>query len=334
MEADTRLLAKYPFIKEANEFLKRLNIKTDDLTKPEYQPIIKRALLRVTEAITKLQVTPGSNVEIEVLSFPVSIMLIAATENPFVVRRYALAESQRAYANLKNESNQTLEHITREFWSEAEAHIATPNYQLKYPIYLRNSVAMKHEKWKLANRVVSEGLVYVTRDEFCRLLSEEIRRRIEARTNNIGKVSTPFKEEVKTIIDAMEKHLPPSFKAPESVETEAFPPCIRNLYNAVANGKHLGHSERFALTSFLARVNMPVDQIVTLFSHLSDFNESKTRYQVEHIAGKTGAKTVYKPPNCRKLKTQGICKNPDELCKKTYHPLSYYERKLGLIQKK
>lgn len=334
MGTDTKLLAKYPFIKEANEFLKRLDIKTNDLAKPEYQPIIKRALLRVTEAITKLQITPGSNVEVEVLSFPVSIMLIAATGNPFVVRRYALAESQRAYANLKNENNQTLEQIAKEFWSKADVNIAMPSYQLKYPIFLKNSVAMKHEKWKLANRVVSKGLVYVTRDEFCRLLSEEIRRHIETKTNSLGKVSTPFKEEVKTIIETMEKHLPPSFKAPESVETGAFPPCIRNLYNAAANGKHLGHAERFTLTSFLARVNMPVDQIVTLFSHFSDFNESLTRYQVEHIAGQTGAKTVYKPPNCRKLKTLGICKNPDELCKKTYHPLSYYERKLNLIQKK
>jgi len=54
----------------------------------------------------------------------------------------------------------------------------------------------------------------------------------------------------------------------------------------------------------------------------------ETRYQIEHILGKTGAKP-YKPPGCDKLKTYGLCpsKEIDEICKRSFHPTNYYRWK-------
>lgn len=326
--SDIRLLAKYPFLKEAGELIKQFGIGIEDLAKPEHRPIVERALSRVIEAITKLSVTVGPSPEVEVLSFPVSIILVAATGNQAVAKRYALAEAQATYANLRGEDDRTLERVAKELLGEANVCVAPEGCRLRYPAFLRNAVTMKHEKWKLVNRTVSDGWVLVTREELYRLLSEEVRRRVELRIGEAGKVGVSFDNEVAAIARAAEALQPKEFQLPKGVKVEAFPPCILHLYNAAVSGQHLSHAERFTLTSFLVKANMPIDQIVSVFSRFPDFNEALTRYQVEHIAGKTGAKVAYKPPSCRKLKTLGICRNPDELCRSVYSPLSYYERKL------
>jgi DNA primase large subunit len=75
---------------------------------------------------------------------------------------------------------------------------------------------------------------------------------------------------------------------------------------------------------------MPIENVIELFKNFSDFNERMTRYQVEHIAGERGSRTRYIPPKCDTLKTHGVCANPDTLCQKIRHPLSYYKKKLSL----
>ena len=92
--------------------------------------------------------------------------------------------------------------------------------------------------------------------------------------------------------------------------------------------------ERFALTSFLVNIGMPLDQMVSFYTDVTDFDESLTRYQIEHIAGMKGNRTKYTPPTCNTLRTHGVCRNPDSICKKISHPLSYYRRKVWSIQKR
>jgi DNA primase large subunit len=114
---------------------------------------------------------------------------------------------------------------------------------------------------------------------------------------------------------------------PETVSEQAFPPCVQALYQAFTSGRHLSHIGRFTLTSFLVNVGMSSEKVIELFRNFSDFNERMTRYQVEHIAGERGSRTQYKPPKCDTLKTHGVCVNPDECCRRIYHPLGYYQRK-------
>jgi DNA primase large subunit len=92
--------------------------------------------------------------------------------------------------------------------------------------------------------------------------------------------------------------------------------------------------ERFGLTSFLVNVGMPIDEIVKLYVSVTDFDESLTRYQIEHIAGLRGTRTKYTPPTCATLRTHGICRNINDICKTIVHPLSYYRKKVLQIQKK
>ena len=116
------------------------------------------------------------------------------------------------------------------------------------------------------------------------------------------------------------------------LEPEHFPPCIVHILSNAQGGINLAHSARFALTSFLLNIGMSVDQVVMLFNVSPDFNEEKTRYQVEHIAGSTG--TTYKPPSCSTLITYGNCYGKDQLCRTINHPLNYYKQKKRVYGKK
>ena len=48
-------LAKYPFLKETTEYVKRLDLKIEDLTNPEFAKVLERAEERVEKAIQKMQ---------------------------------------------------------------------------------------------------------------------------------------------------------------------------------------------------------------------------------------------------------------------------------------
>ena len=115
---------------------------------------------------------------------------------------------------------------------------------------------------------------------------------------------------------------------PKVIVQAAFPPCINALYQSFSSGRHLSHIGRFTLTSFLITIGMPSEKVVELFRGFSDYSERLTRYQVEHIAGERGSRTGYKPPKCDTLKTHGVCINPDDLCRRIYHPSNYYRMKV------
>jgi len=327
-------LAKYPFLKEAAEYVKTLDIKIEDLTSPEFSKIIERAKERVEEAILYAIVTRKiQNEEIEILSFPTAIMLSAATENPFIKRRYALAEAKQAYNDLKLEPKEKILAIAKNFqWKIApvNAEEAPQPYEFKlhFTDYLKNTANLRDKKWKLVNRLLAHGNVYLTKTETARLLSEEVRRHIEKRLE-IGELpKLPQKiasiaETLKTL--TLEKVTKSEIEGiPKNIRKEAFPPCIAALYEAAQRGRHLSHIARFTLTAFLVNIGMPTENIIDLFRASSDFNERLTRYQVEHIAGERGSRTRYKPPKCQTLKTHGICTAPNELCQKISHPLKYY----------
>ena len=56
------------------------------------------------------------------------------------------------------------------------------------------------------------------------------------------------------------------------------------------------------------------------------------RHQIEHIAGLKGNRTRYTPPTCATLRTHGVCRDMDKICRTVVHPLSYYRKKARRIQ--
>lgn len=181
------------------------------------------------------------------------------------------------------------------------------------------------------------GNIYLTREEAGRLLQEEVQRQVQER------LSQPMRLELAGILEQrtnrlrelldIRKKTVKSYEMPKEIVIGAFPSCIKVLYDNASSGKHLSHMGRFALASFLLNVGFSAEKIIELFTEASDFDERMTKYQVEHIAGMRGAGTKYSSPNCSTLKTHGLCRSPDEICKAIRHPLSYYRRKLGMTRR-
>jgi len=85
-------------------------------------------------------------------------------------------------------------------------------------------------------------------------------------------------------------------------------------------GVNLAHPSRFFITTFLSSLNQDPEAVMRLFATAPDFKEAYTRYQVEHITGKTSS-TQYSPPKCDTLVSSGVCPGPNALCRQIRHRL-------------
>ena len=212
-----------------------------------------------------------------------------------------------------------------------EPGIPLDYYSVGIADYLRNITHLRDQKWKLVNRLIANGRVYLNQQDVSRLLQEEVQRRIETRLD--AKESPEFPQQITEIAEkanvlAKEKIGESEIEGfPKEVSQSAFPPCIVALYDAASHGRHLSHTGRFTLTSFLVTIGMSTEKVAEVFKTSSDYNMRLTRYQVEHIAGSKGSGTKYTPPSCSTLQTHGVCTNSDQLCRRVHHPLNYYLRK-------
>jgi DNA primase large subunit len=263
-------------------------------------------------------------------------MLVAAIDDSYLKKRYALLEAKRVSETLKEEPIDTVMKIAAFFkWKIKPQKDA---FTLHFTDYLRNAAVFHEKEWKLVNRKLTNGEVTLTKNEATRLLEEEVKKHIEKRLQTQD-VALPDAlavrvERLKQML-ALKKGKLKTEEMPKQIVIAAFPPCIKALYTAIQSGHHLSHIGRFTLTTFLVNIGMTPEETIALYQSLSDYNERLTRYQVEHIAGARGSGTKYIPPRCDTLRTHGVCIEPDELCKSRYpvrHPLGYYRRKLRRVQ--
>lgn len=254
-----------------------------------------------------------------------------------------MAEAKRAYELLKREQpEKTMRVAVENFKWKAKAAdfwIGENYYQfgLHFTNYVRNIINMRENKWKLVNRALADGYVFLTHEELARLLQEEVYRRI---LEKISSGTSTVPDGLKARVERVQQLIASRAAAfsveevPKMLVAAAMPPCIKNLYDRLFAGKHIPHMGRFTLTSFLINAGASEEEVFRILTALSDFNERVTRYQIEHIAGRRGSKTKYNPPKCTTLKTHGICYMPDQLCKTITHPSMYYKVKLRSIMRK
>ncbi|MEM3041422.1 MAG: DNA primase large subunit PriL [Nitrososphaerota archaeon] len=346
MVLTTSDLAKYPFVPAAAEEVKRRDLKIENLMNPDYREILDRAEERIEDALKsnppRVSYRPHQE-DIEILSFPVAVVLAAASVNDYIKRRYALAEAARAADLLAEEKEDAkIVEVAKAFnWKlrmpkESFGHIKF-DFAVHFTDFLRNTESFHAKEWKLVNRPVVRGDVYLGRRDVARLLQEEVRRRIEVRlASDVRSIlQPPILERVDRLKQIYARQISEKRfeELPKELVNEAFPPCVRQLYDAAKSGRHISHVGRFTLTTFLLHAGMEPDKVVELFHSSSDFNERLTRYQVEHIGGSRGSRTRYNPPKCETLQTHGVCPGVDDLCRNVRHPLNYYRRRLRMLKK-
>jgi DNA primase large subunit len=315
-------LAKYPFVNEASDYVRDLGFSIEEVATPDLAPVLERAESRLEQALSKGRVTSSGldNENAEILSFPVTNLILSLTGEERAQRRFALAESKRAYELLRHEPSEKLAYIaeTTFGWKIRKIDIRLErkfyDFGLAVEDYLRNSIRLREARWKLSNRVLHHGMVYLTTDETARLMEEEVRNRILERiSRRPGIVPGQLLPTVEKTRGLITKWLgvPVKYELPQVPVAEAMPPCILHAMDSLAEGKNVQHMGRFALATFLLNIGTREEEVVKMFKPANDFSERMTRYQVEHIAGKRGGRTKYTCPMCTTLKTHGVCYKPD-----------------------
>ncbi len=337
-------LAKYPFLAEATEYVRELGFSIDEISTPEFSAVLERAEKRLEEALSKGRVSSHiTNESAEILSFPVSNLILGLIGEDRAKRRFALGEAKRAYELLRQESPDKIEQIASNTFGwrikRLDAKLVRKFYDFAVYLtdYLHNSVHLREPRWGLPNRVLDHGFVFVTREEAARLIEEEVRMRILERSNRpIGDVPRDLGPRVERARELVVKWLgvPTQYELPKVPMPEAMPPCVRHLVENLNEGKNVQHMGRFTLATFLLNIGTGDDDIVKIFKPATDFSERMTRYQVEHIGGRRGGRTKYTCPMCTTLKTNEVCYKPDEICNTIRNPLTYYKAKSRILTNK
>jgi DNA primase large subunit len=321
--------AKYPFLKQASKQIEELQFTIGTLSSEK--PVFERAKNRVEKAI--LEVNTGEAVRdkrAEISSFAAALILVIATKNSWIKKRYALAVAKTAHSQMLGETKGKIFAIAKDFEWDIEEGAFGKDFRVGFSFYLKNAAHMHGSEWKLINQIFDKGRVYLNKEKVVRLLQEEVKHRVEKRIDVSEIKNLP--EEITTIAEDLMKLAQEIMgqeieEMPKVVIQAAFPPCINALYSDAAQSHHLSHIGRFTLTSFLVNIGMTPEGLNDMFKTFSDYNERLTRYQIEHIAGERGSGTKYTCPQCSVLQTHGVCKNRDELCRRIYHPLGYYKKK-------
>jgi DNA primase large subunit len=325
--------AKYPFLKQASKQIEELQFTIGTLSSEKL--VFDRAQSRVEKAI--LEVNTGEAIRdkrAEISSFAAAFILVIATKNSWIKKRYALAVAKMAHAQMLVESKEKIFAIAKDFEWDIEEGAFGKDFRVGFSFYLKNAAHMHGSEWKLVNQILEKGRVYLNKDKVVRLLQEEVKHRVEKRLyvseiKNLPEEITAIAENlIKLAQEIMGQEID---EMPRVVVQAAFPPCINALYADAAQAHHLSHIGRFTLTSFLVNIGMTPEGLNDMYKTFSDYNERLTRYQIEHIAGERGSGTKYTCPQCSVLQTHGVCKNRDELCRHIYHPLGYYKKKQGSV---
>jgi len=325
-------MVKYPFLPQVRKHIAPTEL--DFKTILELPSIRERAKQRVSASFSlekKYSTLPNKHVETEIASYPLAIVLAAGTEDRQLIERFALSEAKQANIFLKLESRaDVITEIAKAFsW-----HLKIINnvMWIDFAKYLKNTSSgrLTHDpKWKLVNRSLDKGWVAVTPDELKRLLQEEVKEQIEkSAKQKIAYLPEEIQKDIKELKAEFIKNKPNLVEYDLKVyaNESQYPPCIATMLKRAKEGKHLSHTERFTLVTYLLHQNISVDSIVSLFSSISDFKEDKTRYQVENLAGKTGGRIEpYTTYNCSTLQSHGVCSNPkDPICRRIRNPLRYH----------
>ena len=332
-------IAKYPFLADAGDYLKDKGFSIYDFGKdPVLKITVEKAVHRITAAadgkiynsdLIDGQASKDYILEREVFSFLLAIILIKISHMPTLVKRFALAEARRAESYLNKDlgraSNlQEIDLLKKIIFELSGIEVIKQDdfFTISVSDYLKQSAAFNEKEWKLINRHVENGKVFLNSEKIVRLLRKEISVYISSRIN---KSPTPemipgLETEVNYLISLGKKY------TPVYVSTGEYPPCIKNAIEVLEKGENLPHAGRFMLATFLLSKGQSIQQIAPLFKNAPDYNERVTLYQLNNLAGTLGSGTQYSCPSCQKLQSQNLCFATSD-CDDIINPMQFGRKK-------
>ncbi|MCI4342695.1 MAG: hypothetical protein L3J92_01060 [Thermoplasmata archaeon] len=293
----------------------------------------------------------GTSADVRYLSFLFARLVLSAAPSPAPLRRWAVAESKRSSGRLESlrgpDQEAEIEAVSealRTPWAAGPDGMEIPLVE-----YVRLATPIREADYRLVRQEVHAGLVRVRPKRAARLLEEAIRRTLAEPIPLTPEVVAQVREREAELLGEVAARMPLPVARPSAgggvLRPERFPPCIRKMRRTLQKGENLSHAGRFALAAFLHRAGADPETIVDAYRGAPDFDESITRYQVEHITQHAGG-VGYEPPECETLRSHGLCvregdpaaetavdRARDPLCfeERLRHPLQYYRIRGGTV---
>jgi DNA primase large subunit len=197
--------------------------------------------------------------------------------------------------------------------------------KLSIPDYLLRASKMHEQEWKLINRSIKDGYVYLDTDEAVRLIRNELSNLIYTRIKNMKVYEVPIL--IKSKADELRKKYSGRYVYRNQFKILEYPPCIKHAMEIINKGENLPHSARFMLATYMLAIGKTEEEVIEIFKNSPDYNEKITRYQVEHLAGKKGSHIKYSVPSCDRLRSEDLCFAVKE-CENLINPIQFGRRKL------
>ncbi len=280
------------------------------------------------------------------LSFLFARLVLSSAPSAAGLRRWAVSEAKRAHVRLQRAEGPELEEVARLL---GYAFASTSRgVRVDLPDYVRLAAPVREAEFRLPAQEVDHGAVVVPPARGARLLQEAVRRELSVPVPLAPELVGIVRTREAELLEEVGRRLPTladrGRPSSATVRRDRFPPCIKRMQRTLERGENLSHAGRFCLAAFLHRVGADEETIVDAFRGAPDFDESVTRYQVEHITHRDDGRG-YEPPECDTLRSHGLCAREgdpegpepadrarDPLCYEPTlkHPLQYYRRKGGL----
>ncbi len=337
-------LARYPFLKESKGYLKEIKL-SEILQSPAYSRIRNLSVERVKASYTG-KMPRMVDKEERFLTYHLAKLVLVALEDPVITRKYANMERDALERNL-NVNPEDADVIAEDLGLRYRRinriiEHQVYHYELHFIDFIKYAKNFSTEDFMLINQVLNKGKVLLQRDRFIKILREAFVDKFVEDVEKSKEYSDLLKrylrrelDEIRNLKDEyISKYTPIEFG---SVETDAFPPCMKSIMAKISDGVNVSHQARFSLVAFLHRIGMKEEEILKVFASVPDFKRDLTIYQIRHITGKISGKE-YSVPKCATMRSYGLCVRDitkDKLCAKPWmtHPLLYYKIKAENLRK-
>ncbi len=327
-------LAKYPFLQEASAYIQETKFDFEEFDRPEMIHIINRAVEKLESELKGKIYSNLDEYEIEIMTFLVSLLLIKSIGLEEISRKCSLFEAMRVEkflsTDLSNErSLQKKKLLVQKIFQELfkidiDVDSTTSICKLNITDYLQRASKMNEQEWKLINRSVKDGYVYLDTDEAVRLIRNELSNLIYTRIKNMKVSEVPIL--IKSKADELKRKYSGRYVYRNQFKILEYPPCIKHAMEIINKGENLPHSARFMLATYMLAIGKTEEDVIEIFKNSPDYNEKITRYQVEHLAGKKGSHIKYSVPSCDKLRSEDLCFAIKE-CENLINPIQFGRRK-------
>jgi len=326
-----RNLVKYPFLKEAQQYIKDYAASIHIFLTSKQGELAVRSAISMIEASLSFRKNTGTGINVPdyphdntgnrvfIAGYAIARILLSCHGDRSMIERFCVYQAWLFYHHIQTERTELVQYIAQQFGMEYRSKV------VPVPQYVAIIASVSDPHWRLVNRHIVSGQVSVKQDEFFELMREKLasilRDQLPLRIpEEICSIVAPALNEIKEIYQER------MFEEFGPVDDSAYPPCISDLLLRLTRGEHLSHMARFAGTSFLLNIGMEPISIIELYGHAPGFDLERTSYQVHHISGDGGSGTDYTSPMCATMKTHGLCVHADTLCANINHPLTYYKR--------